>query len=241
MLKNRNIYLKTLGIQSWELRHQQANDVTANDVAPIAVTIDSLKKTVAQCTACSLHQSRTQTVFGVGNPQAKLMIIGEAPGFYEDQQGEPFVGRAGQLLTAMLQAIGLARHDVYIANILKCRPSNNRDPISEEVDACTPFLNQQIALIQPRLLLALGRIAAHYLLKTKSSLESLRNKLHHYGINAIPLIVSYHPAYLLRNPIDKKKAFLDLQWVARDLEKLGDKPHGLISGTTEQTLSRTTA
>jgi uracil-DNA glycosylase family 4 len=195
-----------------------------NDIAQIETNSESilsqwqsLQSRVSQCTACSLHQSRTQTVFGVGNRDAKLMFIGEAPGFYEDQQGEPFVGRAGQLLNAMLAAIGLNRTDIYIANILKCRPPNNRDPNPDEVKTCTTFLDQQIALVNPTLLIALGRIAAHYLLKTKSSLESLRNQLHHYGDQKIPLIITYHPAYLLRNPKDKKKAYLDLQFTEQTL------------------------
>jgi uracil-DNA glycosylase len=184
---------------------------------PILNHWDSLQLRVKQCIKCELHTSRTQTVFGVGNNHAQLMIIGEAPGFYEDQQGEPFVGRAGQLLNAMLKAIQLERNQVYIANILKCRPPNNRDPLPEEVQACTHFLNQQIDLVQPRLLLAVGRIAAHYLLQTKSSLESLRNKWHDYGDKQIPLIVTYHPAYLLRNPKDKKKAYADLKIVRNKL------------------------
>jgi DNA polymerase len=202
---NKQAYYHALGIQHWVLKDTQTS---CQDLA-------ALKKTVATCTACSLHQTRTQTVFGVGNEQARLMIIGEAPGFHEDQQGEPFVGRAGQLLTAMIRAIGFDRRDVYIANILKCRPPENRDPTTIEVQTCTPFLNQQIALIQPTLLLAVGRIAAHYLLQTKSSLESLRNQLHHYGEAKTPLIITYHPAYLLRSPGDKKKAFMDLQSVQK--------------------------
>lgn len=204
-------YHQTLELYPWELR--------IADTAPSCdkLTLDTLKQDVAQCTACSLHQSRTQTVFGVGNPAAKLMVIGEAPGFHEDQQGEPFVGRAGQLLTAMLKSIGFHREDVYIANILKCRPPNNRDPEPNEVETCTPFLDKQIALIKPEVLLAVGRIAAHYLLKTKASLESLRGRLHHYSATEIPLIITYHPAYLLRSPGDKKKAYIDLQFAARTL------------------------
>ncbi len=206
-------YLQALGIQSFERRHL---------TCPTAQTTpdwDNLQSRVAACTACSLHQGRTQTVFGVGNREAKLMIIGEAPGFHEDQQGEPFVGRAGQLLTAMIKTIGFDRKDVFIANILKCRPPNNRDPNAEEVATCTPFLDQQIALVQPILLMAVGRIASHYLLNTKSSLESLRNKIHVYGENSIPLIVTYHPAYLLRNPADKKKAYADLLFIHKTLSK----------------------
>lgn len=210
-------YLQALGIQPWQQRFQSS---AAEEAAPLPTNWDALQSSVSQCTACTLHQTRTQTVFGVGNRQAKLMIIGEAPGFHEDQQGEPFVGRAGQLLTAMIKTIGFERSDVYIANILKCRPPENRDPLAEEVATCTAFLDQQIALIQPRLLLAVGRIAAHYLLKTKSSLESLRNKTHQYGENHTPLMVTYHPAYLLRNPGDKKKAYMDLLFTQKLLASL---------------------
>lgn len=216
MNTTRQKYLQALGIQSWQQRDVNINADAKDSCAPI--NWESLQACVAACTACALHQTRTQTVFGVGNHNAELMIIGEAPGFHEDQQGEPFVGRAGQLLTTMIKTINLDRSQVYIANILKCRPPNNRDPQADEVKQCTRFLDQQIALIQPRLLLAVGRIAAHYLLKKKSSLESLRNQLHHYGEKQIPLIVTYHPAYLLRNPIDKKHAFLDLQFIQKQLQ-----------------------
>lgn len=214
-------YLRTLEILPWQRREAATSKTNTSP----SLDWGSLQTTVMQCKACELHQSRTQTVFGVGNREADLMIIGEAPGFYEDQQGEPFVGRAGQLLTAMIKSIGFEREDVYIANILKCRPPNNRDPSPEEVKLCTPFLNQQINLIQPRLLLAVGRIAAHYLLQVKSSLESLRNKIYSYGDNHIPLIITYHPAYLLRNPIDKKKAFLDLLFA---LKTLHNTPSGSL-------------
>ncbi len=209
-------YLQALGITAWQLRKKEAA-FTEEVIDTPPLDWDTLQKTVTACTACGLHQTRTQTVFGVGHRRAHLMIIGEAPGFHEDQQGEPFVGRAGQLLTAMIKTMGFTRADVYIANILKCRPPNNRDPQPEEVTCCTPFLDKQISLVQPHLLLAVGRIAAHHLLKTKSSLESLRSKLHHYGEQHTPLIVTYHPAYLLRNPIDKKKAFMDLQFAKRTL------------------------
>lgn len=215
-------YYQPLELIAWEPRIQPAIQpevkVALQPAAkPAAPDWACLQNSVAGCTACALHQSRTQTVFGTGNPSAKLMIIGEAPGFHEDQQGEPFVGRAGQLLTAMIKAIGFMRSDVYIANVLKCRPPENRDPTAEEVATCTPFLNQQIALIQPRLLLAVGRVAAHYLLNSKQSLEALRGRIHHIGETATPLIVTYHPAYLLRSPSDKKKAYLDLQFVQKTL------------------------
>lgn len=198
-------YLECMGIESWQLR----------ETRPKKIDFDSLRVNISQCTACSLSKTRTQTVFGVGNTQAKLMLIGEAPGFYEDQKGEPFVGRAGQLLNSMLEAIGLTREEVFIANILKCRPPQNRDPLPEEVAQCTPFLEQQIALIQPKLCVALGRIAAHYLLNNKTALTQLRGKL--YAYKETPLIVTYHPAYLLRNPRDKGQAFKDLQMVYRTL------------------------
>ncbi|TAK72757.1 MAG: uracil-DNA glycosylase [Gammaproteobacteria bacterium] len=211
-MKSMQPHYEALGLQAWEWRKKPVETPAVSDW-------ESLQQAVSQCTACGLHQGRTQTVFGVGNPQAQLMIIGEAPGFHEDQQGEPFVGRAGQLLTAMIKTMGMTREEVYIANILKCRPPNNRDPQADEVQTCTPFLHQQIALVKPQLLLAVGRIAAHYLLKTKASLESLRNKMHAYGDHNTPLIITYHPAYLLRNPADKKKAFLDLQFVMRTLRQ----------------------
>lgn len=204
-------YLEMLGIVPWSQRNSLYKSAGETPW-------ESLQQAVATCTACQLHTTRTQTVFGVGNPQANLMFIGEAPGFNEDQQGEPFVGRAGQLLTAMIKTIGFERSQVYIANILKCRPPNNRDPQAEEVATCTPFLDKQISLIQPKLLVAVGRIAAHYLLNTKSSVESLRNKIHYYGENKTPLIVTYHPAYLLRNPADKKKAFVDLQFIQQTMQ-----------------------
>ena len=168
-----------------------------------------LESAVRTCTKCPLHATRTQTVFGVGNRNARWMFIGEAPGADEDRQGEPFVGRAGQLLNAMLFATGLKRGDVYIANVLKCRPPSNRDPQPEEVARCEPYLLRQIELIRPALIVALGRHAAHSLLKTEAPLARLRGqRLSYHGT---PLIVTYHPAYLLRNPADKRKAWDDLR------------------------------
>lgn len=170
----------------------------------------ALKAAVAACTACSLHGTRTQTVFGIGNENADWLFVGEAPGADEDRQGEPFVGRAGQLLNAMLFAMGLKREDVYIANVLKCRPPNNRDPQGEEVGCCEPFLLRQIELIQPKIIVAMGRFAAHSLLKTERALSQLRGQ--RLSVRGTPLVVTYHPAYLLRNPIDKRKAWADLQF-----------------------------
>ncbi|HHF7353279.1 TPA: uracil-DNA glycosylase [Legionella anisa] len=192
-------YLQFMGIDLWALR--QPHSSCEQDLSALA-------KEVAACTRCSLHKTRTQTVFFRGSAKAKLMIIGEAPGFYEDKQGLPFVGKAGSLLNQMLQSIEIVEEDVYIANVLKCRPPNNRDPQLDEIAQCSSYLSRQIELIQPHLILALGRFAGQFLLNKPLPLKQLRNTLHHY--NNIPFIVSYHPAYLLRNPADKKKAYLDL-------------------------------
>jgi DNA polymerase len=169
----------------------------------------SLAKTVSGCTRCALHATRTQTVFGVGNPRAKLMFIGEAPGADEDAKGEPFVGRAGQLLNKIIAAMGMQREEVYIANILKCRPPQNRDPLPAEVECCEEYLKAQIALIQPRYICALGRIAAHWLLKTDAPLGALRTG--NYRYEGIPVVVTYHPAALLRNPAFKAPCWEDMK------------------------------
>ena len=164
-----------------------------------------------QCQACALCHTRTQVVFGVGNQQADWLVIGEGPGADEDAQGEPFVGRAGKLLNPMLQAIGLRREQVYITNIVRCRPPDNREPNPEEAAQCRPFLERQIALVQPRIILALGRVAAQNLLNTDVPIGKLRGQVHHYGELRIPLVVLYHPAYLLRAPREKRKAWDDLR------------------------------
>lgn len=174
-----------------------------------------LERQVTICTLCGLHKTRKKVVFGVGNKNAEVMFIGEAPGANEDLQGEPFVGRAGMLLNSMTQSIGLKRSDVYIANILKCRPPNNRDPEPQEVKLCTPYLERQIALIQPKILVAVGRIAAQFLLNTTESMGHLRGRTYKYGSQNIPLIVTYHPAYLLRSPSEKRKAYVDFLLIKR--------------------------
>jgi uracil-DNA glycosylase family 4 len=176
---------------------------------------DALESRVASCRACSeLVANRTQTVFGVGNRNADWLVIGEAPGADEDRQGEPFVGKAGQLLNSMLFAIGLKREQVYIANILKCRPPNNRDPRPEETAACGQFLQRQIELIEPKIILVVGRIAAQNLLVTDTPIGKMRGKLYHYGDSGIPVVVTYHPAYLLRSPAEKRKSWEDLKLAA---------------------------
>ncbi len=181
---------------------------------------DELARRVAQCHACDLAETRTQTVFGVGARDADAMIVGEAPGADEDRQGEPFVGRAGKLLDAMLAAIDLSRQkNCYIANILKCRPPNNRDPRPEEVAACFPYLARQIELVAPRAILAVGRIAAQNLLQVTTPIGKLRGRIHRYGPSDIPVVVTYHPAYLLRSPLEKRKAWEDLKLYRRLLQE----------------------
>ncbi len=207
-------YLQQMGVTVW----QEKAAAAVADIQPMEPW-DKLRQEVVVCTQCNLCQTRTQTVFGVGNQQADLLIIGEAPGANEDRLGEPFVGRAGQLLDAMLEAIDLSRKEVYICNILKCRPPNNRDPSSEEVAKCTPFLERQIALVQPKLILAVGRIAAHYLLGVDTSLSRLRGQRLQFGNHPATLLVTYHPAYLLRNPRDKAKAYQDFQMVRAWLDQ----------------------
>jgi DNA polymerase len=182
-----------------------------------------LKQEVPACTACSLHKSRTQTVFGVGDEKAEWMLVGEAPGAEEDRLGEPFVGQAGRLLDNMLAAIDLKRgENVYICNVLKCRPPGNRNPEPEEVAKCTPFLLRQIELIGPKLIVAMGRFAAQTLLGTDASIASLRGRVHQYA--GRPLIVTYHPAYLLRTLPDKAKAWEDLVFARKTMK-------GLVSAT----------
>jgi DNA polymerase len=213
----RGEYLQALGIPVWVRRGGSVEAGPAQlEEAP---DWEALAQTVRGCQLCALHRTRTQTVFGVGNRSAQLLVIGEAPGADEDRQGEPFVGRAGQLLNAMLGAIQLSREEVYIANILKCRPPNNRDPRPEEAAACSPYLERQIELISPRVILAVGRIAAQWLLQSDRPIGRLRGTVQSYGSKNIPLVASYHPAYLLRSPLAKAKAWEDLLLVRRLLKQ----------------------
>ena len=211
--------LAEMGIDVWV--SQSAADVVVEAVVPgsekLADALLSLNKEILTCTRCDLHRSRTQAVCGVGNLSADILVIGEAPGADEDRQGEPFVGRAGQLLTQMLRAIGLDRDTVFIANILKCRPPANRDPEATEVESCLPFMQRQIQLVQPRLILVVGRIAAHNLLNVDTPIGKLRGQVHHYGAQQIPVVVTYHPAYLLRSPTQKRKSWADLLLVQDEL------------------------
>ena len=202
-------YLAKLGITLYEPWQQPVPQAAALSDQEW----QTLGQQVATCEKCDLCKTRKNTVFGVGNPQAKLMLVGEAPGATEDQRGEPFVGEAGQLLDKMIAAIGESRQTLFIANILKCRPPGNRDPLPFEVAQCMPYLLKQIEWIQPKLILALGRVAAHNLLQTQTALSKLRGQIFHFGVQQIPLIVTYHPAYLLRNPAEKRNAWIDLQRV----------------------------
>jgi DNA polymerase len=181
---------------------------------------EALGRTISECTLCDLYKTRTRPVFGVGNRKAQWMIIGEAPGADEDAQGEPFVGKAGQLLNTMLRAIGLAREEVFIANILKSRPPQNRDPRPEEVRVCIPYLYRQIELVNPRLIVCVGRIAAQNLLNTTETIGRLRGRLHQLA-SGRPMIVTYHPAYLLRSPAEKRKSWADLVLAMQTFERLG--------------------
>lgn len=212
----RGQYLQALGVDRWVLRRPSAAVAAATEAT---ADWDRLAAEVSGCVLCGLHTSRTQTVFGVGHRDAELLVIGEAPGAEEDRQGEPFVGRAGQLLNSMLRAVGMPRDTVYIANLLKCRPPGNRDPAPEEVRCCQPYLQRQIELLKPRVLLVVGRIAAQNLLATDTPISRLRGVIHRYGPQNLPLIVTYHPAYLLRSPTEKRKSSHDLRLLRREMAR----------------------
>jgi DNA polymerase len=238
--QRRRVYLKAMGVTQWQPREWQEPPPEIQPETPMETPADTpivaahaeavveppqtasggdiaemdwpaLRERVRDCGVCQLRAGCTQTVFGVGDTQADLLVIGEAPGADEDRQGEPFVGRAGQLLNAMLQAMGYRRESVFIANIVKCRPPDNRDPTPEEALSCEPYLQRQIELIRPRMILAVGRVAAQNLLKSDITVGKLRGRIHAFGERRIPLVVTYHPAYLLRSSEQKSKAWQDLQ------------------------------
>jgi uracil-DNA glycosylase len=229
-------YLQAIGIEPWVRRGagaapaaaasapaapQPASPAPAPPDAASSARWQALRDEVLTCTRCPLHSTRTQGVFGVGPLRSDWLVIGEAPGAEEDRRGEPFVGAAGQLLDAMLRAIGLDRRsNVYIANVLKSRPPGNRDPRPEEVAACLPYLVRQIELLQPRIMLAVGRVAAQNLLATEAPLGRLRGQVHRFGEFNTPLVVTYHPAYLLRTPAEKRKAWEDLKFARSVYQEL---------------------
>lgn len=221
-------YLKAMGIQVWV---PKARGLVPKSSAVIEKSMpedvhseadaepewEKLEAEVVVCTKCRLCETRTQTVFGSGSRSSDWMVIGEGPGQHEDEQGKPFVGRAGLLLTEMLRAAGLEREEVFITNIVKCRPPNNRDPKPDEVLSCHDYLQRQMALIKPKIILAVGRISAQTLLKTAAPVSRLRGKVH--MLDEIPLVVVYHPAYLLRSLLEKRKAWQDLQLAMRTVGK----------------------
>jgi len=266
MDRQRDRYLRALGLTAWQQRPQLIESQRPQAIIPASATSDEplqvsiimpepgtaaikqervspsirtklsldvselgwreLAECVANCQACGLATSRTQTVFGIGRQDADLMVIGEAPGAEEDARGEPFVGRAGKLLDEMLVAMGLSRQQVYIANILKCRPPNNRDPSPEEANACMGYLYRQMVLVKPKMILVVGRIASQNLLGVTTPIGKLRGEIHrlHFAQGpaaGLPLVVTYHPAYLLRSPGEKAKAWQDLKLALTEIKKLG--------------------
>ncbi len=186
-----------------------ARGVQTEDVHPL----NAIREMLGNCQRCRLHQGRNRIVFGEGSSTARLVFVGEGPGFEEDQQGRPFVGKAGKLLDRMIRAIGLQREEVYICNVVKCRPPNNRTPQADEIDACSPFLVQQLQAMDPKVICTLGSCATQTLLATTKPISGLRGRVHHW--RGVPVICTYHPAYLLRNPSQKEAAWLDLRQVVR--------------------------
>lgn len=219
-LKTTLEYQKALGVMHvWQDgRGRQLSKKTSN---LRSVTLEDVRRELGDCKRCELHSTRKNIVFGAGNHEADLVLVGEAPGREEDIQGEPFVGQAGKLLDRMLKAINLRRQDVYICNIVKCRPPDNRYPRSDEISACKPFLIKQLEVIEPRIICTLGTLATHILLETKEGISRLRGEIHRYcGTKLIP---TYHPAYLLRNPYKKREAWEDMQLVREEYKKIRGK------------------
>lgn len=211
-------FFQSLGVTHLELG--QGAEATSEQDLGKPETLEGVREIIGDCQRCKLAPGRRHIVFGVGNPSARLMFVGEAPGADEDRQGEPFVGRAGQLLTRIIETMfDLKRKDVYIANIIKCRPPRNRDPEADEVEACEGFLFEQIRLISPRIVVALGRCAAQTLLRTETPISRLRGKFYEY--RGTLLFPTFHPSYLLRNPAKKREVFYDMKAVRAKLEELG--------------------
>jgi DNA polymerase len=204
---------RELGLEVVDLRWPK--EVTATPA--FRPTLEQVREELGDCTRCKLHKTRTQIVFGVGNLKASLVFVGEAPGADEDAQGEPFVGRAGQLLTKIIEAMGMRREDVYICNIIKCRPPNNRTPEADEIVACQPFLLKQLQAIGPKFICALGGPATQTLLQTKEAISRLRGKF--YDFHGIPLLPTFHPAFLLRNPNEKKTVWEDMKLLMRRMQE----------------------
>jgi len=223
------LYLRDLGVEEVLLAEKQQ---VAPPGDPLACPdLDTMAQALASCQRCRLWKGRTQVVFGVGNPRARVVFVGEAPGAEEDRQGEPFVGRAGQLLNAMLRACGLSRQEVYIANVVKCRPPGNRDPEDDEAASCLPFLRRQLALIGPEVVVLLGRVAARHLLGITAPISSYRGRFRRW--ERMDVLPTFHPAYLLRNPQAKRESWEDLKLLRRRLatsagEAQGSGPGGVV-------------
>jgi len=214
-------YLTDLGFEEQKVTATAGSDVQNAEAAnPDSAALDAIFNELGNCQRCGLGASRTKLAYGVGNPNARLVLVGDAPGREEDLQGEPFVGEAGQLLDRILQAMGLHRNDVYICNVLKCRPPNNRDPQPEEGATCEAFLVRQIAAVRPQVIIALGHFAVHSLLKTNAPISKLRGEWQSY--QGIPLMPTYHPAYLLNNPEGKRDVWDDMKQVLRRLQTDGE-------------------
>ena len=210
-------YVKGLGYAGAALSENSLRILDNPHKETKSETLDMIQKDLGACRKCRLHKGRKHIVFGAGNPRAKLVLVGEAPGYEEDLKGRPFMGQAGQLLTRILRAIGLTREDVYISNIIKCRPPGNRNPEPDEIAACIPFLRRQVGAIRPRLICALGTFAAQTLLETNTPISQLRGRFHSY--ENVPLLPTYHPAYLLRNPGKKRDVWEDMQKLQEAYEK----------------------
>jgi DNA polymerase len=204
-LKSYLEYLKGMGIVSLPASEMEADEPGQSNM----ITLEDVRKELGDCKRCKLHRTRKTIVFGEGNEKATLMFIGEGPGYDEDLQGKPFVGRAGQLLTKIIESVNLSREEVYITNIIKCRPPQNRNPESDEIQSCHPFLMKQISVIQPKIICALGTFSAQTLLKTDTKITALRGKV--YDLEGIKVIPTYHPAFLLRNPEKKREVWEDMK------------------------------
>jgi uracil-DNA glycosylase family 4 len=214
-------YLKGMGIEALPIAEEKVEKTISSEAPKLAPTLEEIRTELGDCKRCKLHRTRRTIVFGEGNKKAKLMFIGEGPGYEEDVQGRPFVGKAGQLLTKIIQSIHLEREQVYIANIIKCRPPQNRNPEPDEIASCSPFLMKQVQAIQPKIICALGTFAAQTLLQTDAKISSLRGRT--FDLKGIKLLPTYHPAFLLRNPDKKREVWEDMKKIAEWLAEENGK------------------
>ena len=226
-LKSYLEYLKGMGIEALPVSEKLSERGSTSSLPPVTTeTLEEIRQDLGDCRRCKLQQLRKTVVFGEGNPKAALMFVGEGPGYDEDVQGRPFVGRAGQLLTKIIQSIGLQREDVYIGNIIKCRPPQNRNPEPDEIEACHPFVLRQTQAIRPKIICALGTFAAQTLLKTSAKITALRGK--QFDLGGIKVIPTYHPAYLLRSPEKKKETWEDMKQILSLLQENEPRDRGQV-------------